>query len=388
MEKNRISKVDLIFENDGTLVNTVLDKVKKMNPDDIIMEMIDSGLKGRGGAGFPTGLKWKFTKAENSYDKYVVCNADEGEPGTFKDREILDRVPEKVFTGMAVAGYAIGARKGYMFLRAEYNFLLKGLIKKVEEFNKLLKDKGFDFNIEIRSGAGAYICGEESALFESIEGKRGEPRNKPPYPTVAGLFNKPTSINNVETLVYATVIMKYGAEKFKEMGTKDSRGSKVFSISGDTPNAGIYELELGMTVAAFVDEFGDGDTKAVQVGGASGICVPRKKFNDMIIGYEGVPTGGSMMLFNSSRSMYNVLKDYLEFFAEESCGQCTPCRVGCQQLLRGIEAVKKGEKDPSYLETLKKLAQTMKISAKCGLGQSVANPFISIVDNFREEIIY
>lgn len=388
MEKNRISKVDLIFENDGTLVNTVLDKVKKMNPDDIIMEMIDSGLKGRGGAGFPTGLKWKFTKAENSYDKYVVCNADEGEPGTFKDREILDRVPEKVFTGMAVAGYAIGARKGYMYLRAEYNFLLKGLIKKVEEFNKLLKDKGFGFNIEIRSGAGAYICGEESALFESIEGKRGEPRNKPPYPTVAGLFNKPTSINNVETLVYATVIMKYGAEKFKEMGTKDSRGSKVFSISGDTPNAGIYELELGMTVAAFVDEFGDGDTKAVQVGGASGICVPRKKFNDMIIGYEGVPTGGSMMLFNSSRSMYNVLKDYLEFFAEESCGQCTPCRVGCQQLLRGIEAVKKGEKDPSYLETLKKLAQTMKISAKCGLGQSVANPFISIVDNFREEIIY
>lgn len=388
MEKNRISKVDLIFENDGTLVNTVLDKVKKMNPDDIIMEMIDSGLKGRGGAGFPTGLKWKFTKAENSYDKYVVCNADEGEPGTFKDREILDRVPEKVFTGMAVAGYAIGARKGYMYLRAEYNFLLKNLNKKLDEFNKLLKDKGFDFNIEIRSGAGAYICGEESALFESIEGKRGEPRNKPPYPTVAGLFNKPTSINNVETLVYTTVIMKYGAEKFKEMGTKDSRGSKVFSISGDTPNAGIYELELGMTVAAFVDEFGDGDTKAVQVGGASGICVPRKKFNDMIIGYEGVPTGGSMMLFNSSRSMYNVLKDYLEFFAEESCGQCTPCRVGCQQLLKGIEAVKKGEKDPSYLETLKKLAQTMKISAKCGLGQSVANPFISIVDNFREEIIY
>lgn len=388
MEKNRISKVDLIFENDGTLVNTVLDKVKKMNPDDIIMEMIDSGLKGRGGAGFPTGLKWKFTKAENSYDKYVVCNADEGEPGTFKDREILDRVPEKVFAGMTVAGYAIGARKGYMYLRAEYNFLLKNLNKKLDEFNKLLKDKGFDFNIEIRSGAGAYICGEESALFESIEGKRGEPRNKPPYPTVAGLFNKPTSINNVETLVYATVIMKYGAEKFKEMGTKDSRGSKVFSISGDTPNAGIYELELGMTVAAFVDEFGDGDTKAVQVGGASGICVPRKKFNDMIIGYEGVPTGGSMMLFNSSRSMYNVLKDYLEFFAEESCGQCTPCRVGCQQLLKGIEAVKRGEKDPSYLETLKKLAQTMKISAKCGLGQSVANPFISIVDNFREEIIY
>jgi len=184
------------------------------------------------------------------------------------------------------------------------------------------------------------------------------------------------------------MIMKIGADKFRAMGTEDSRGGKVFSISGDTPNAGIYELELGMSVEDFVKEFGDGDTKAVQVGGASGMCVPRKKFADMIIGYEGVPTGGSMMLFNSSRSMYNVLKDYLEFFTEESCGKCTPCRVGCQQLLEGIEAVKHGEKHPSYLDSLKKLAETMKLSAKCGLGQSVANPFISIVENFREEIIY
>lgn len=388
MENKKLTKVDLIFENDGTCATTVLDKIKAMSQDDIIMEMIDSGLKGRGGAGFPTGLKWKFTKAENSFDKYIVCNADEGEPGTFKDREILDTVPSKVFAGMTIAGYAIGAKVGYLYLRAEYNFLLKKLNDKLDSFNATIKDKGFDFRIEIRSGAGAYICGEESALFESIEGKRGEPRNKPPYPTVAGLFGKPTVINNVETLVYATMIMKYGASKFKEMGTQDSRGSKVFSISGDTPNAGIYELELGMTVEDFVSDFGDGDTKAVQVGGASGMCVPRKKFADMIIGYEGVPTGGSMMLFNSSRSMYNVLKDYLEFFAEESCGQCTPCRVGCQQLLEGIEAVKRGEKHPSYLESLKKLAETMKLSAKCGLGQSVANPFVSIVDNFREEIIY
>ncbi|MDR2009609.1 MAG: hypothetical protein LBQ22_03925 [Bacteroidales bacterium] len=388
MEKNKLTKVDLIFEDDGKCPTGVLDKVKSMNPDEIIMNMIDSGLKGRGGAGFPTGLKWKFTKGENSFDKYVVCNADEGEPGTFKDREILDKVANKVYTGMAIAGYAIGAKKGFLYLRAEYNFLLKKLQKELTEFNKIIKEKGFDYNIEIRSGAGAYICGEESALFESIEGKRGEPRNKPPYPTVAGLFGKPTSINNVETLVYTTIIMKYGVEKFKEMGTQDSRGSKVFSISGDTPTAGIYELELGMTVEDFVSEFGDGDTKAVQVGGASGMCVPRKKFQDMIIGYEGVPTGGSMMLFNSTRSMYNVLKDYLEFFEEESCGQCTPCRVGCRQLLKGIESVKRGEKHPSYLEDLKKLAGTMKLSAKCGLGQSVANPFISIVDNFKEEIIY
>ncbi|MDD2635596.1 MAG: NADH-ubiquinone oxidoreductase-F iron-sulfur binding region domain-containing protein [Bacteroidales bacterium] len=388
MKNEKLTKVDLIFESDGTCVTTVLDKVRAMDQDDIIMEMIDSGLKGRGGAGFPTGLKWKFTKAENSFDKYVVCNADEGEPGTFKDREILDTVPEKVFVGMTIAGYAVGAKIGYLYIRAEYNFLLKKLNQKLDVFNEKIKDKGFDFTIEIRSGAGAYICGEESALFESIEGKRGEPRNKPPYPTVAGLFGKPTVINNVETLVYATMIMKYGAASFKLMGTQDSRGSKVFSVSGDTPNAGIYELELGMTVEDFVNDFGDGDSKAVQVGGASGICVPRKKFADMIIGYEGVPTGGSMMIFNSTRSMYNVLKDYLEFFAEESCGQCTPCRIGCQQLLKGIEAVKRGEKHPSYLDSLKKLAETMKLSAKCGLGQSVANPFSSIVDNFREEIIY
>jgi [NiFe] hydrogenase diaphorase moiety large subunit len=221
-----------------------------------------------------------------------------------------------------------------------------------------------------------------------MEGKRGEPRNKPPYPTVAGYNSKPTVINNVETLVYTTMICHMGPEKFKALGTNDSRGSKVFSVSGDTPKPGIYELELGMPLHEFVNEFGDGDAKAIQVGGASGHCVPRKKFNDTIIGFEGIPTGGSMMIFNSSRSMYNVLHDYLEFFTEESCGQCTPCRVGCQQLLKGIEAVKRGERPPAYLEDLKKLTATMKIAAKCGLGQSVGNPFNSIVDNFREEIIY
>jgi [NiFe] hydrogenase diaphorase moiety large subunit len=184
------------------------------------------------------------------------------------------------------------------------------------------------------------------------------------------------------------MICRLGAQQFKDMGTNDSRGSKVFSVSGDTPIAGIYELELGMTVQEFVDEFGDGDTKAVQVGGASGSCVPRKNFADTIIGFEGIPTGGSMMIFNSSRSMYNVLHDYLEFFAEESCGQCSPCRIGCQQLLKGIEAVKRKERNPQYLEDLKKLAATMKLASKCGLGQSVANPFTSIVDNFKEEIIY
>ena len=388
MVNKYLKRVDIIFTTEGIDPVKVVAKAIKRNPDDIILDMIDSGLKGRGGAGFPTGLKWKFTRNEDSFEKYVICNADEGEPGTFKDREILEKVPEKVFAGMAICGYTIGAREGFIYLRGEYNFLLKTLNEKLKYFNAELAKMGLEFVIGIRSGSGAYICGEESALFESMEGKRGEPRNKPPYPTVSGYLGKPTVINNVETLVYACMINRVGPEKFKSLGTDDSRGSKVFSVSGDTPHAGIYELELGMTVSDFVADFGDGDTKAVQVGGASGGCVPRKLFSETIIGYEGIPTGGSMMLFNSTRSMYNVLHDYLEFFTEESCGQCTPCRVGCQQLLKGIEAVKRGDKPPAYLNDLKKLAATMKISAKCGLGQSVANPFTSIVNNFREEIIY
>lgn len=387
MPDKKLKRVDLIFSEECNYKDILADSLKKSN-DDILKDILDSGLRGRGGAGFPTGLKWKFTSQEKSEEKYVVCNADEGEPGTFKDREILTRVPAKVFGGMAICGKVIGAKHGYIYLRGEYQFLKADLEKALEGFHASLKENDFDFQIHILMGSGAYICGEESALFESMEGKRGEPRNKPPYPTIAGFRSKPTVINNVETLVYSFMICRIGSKKFQELGTADSRGSKVFSISGDTPIPGIYELELGMSLEDFVEEFGDGDTKAVQVGGAAGFCVPRKKFKDTVIGFEGVPTGGSMMLFNSSRSMYNVLKNYVEFFEEESCGQCTPCRVGCQQLKKGIEAVKKGEKSAHYLETLQKLADTMKVTSKCGLGQSVANSFSSIVDNFKEEMIY
>ena len=386
MKNKGLTKVDLIF--DSIDIMKVMKKAFEMTSDEIIEQILASGLKGRGGAGFPTGLKWKYTAAEKDPEKYIVCNADEGEPGTFKDREILDRVASKVYAGMAIAGKAMGARKGFIYLRGEYRFLLPQLFIELHKFHKLINEIGYDFSIEYRMGSGAYICGEESALFESIEGFRGEPRNKPPYPTVSGLFSKPTSINNVETLVTAVMIIEKGPQEYVKLGTKDSRGSKVFSISGDTPIPGIFELELGMTVQEFVNEFGDGDTKAVQVGGASGFCVPRKKFGETIIGFEGVPTGGSMKLFNSSRSMYNVLHNYLDFFAEESCGQCTPCRVGCQQLLKGIEKVKKGDSKSTYLNELVKLADTMKVASKCGLGQSVGNAFKSIVENFREEIIY
>jgi len=386
MKNKGLNKVDLIFEKIDA--KEVLTRAFKMSSNEIIQQVLDSGLKGRGGAGFPTGLKWKYTAAEKEPEKYIVCNADEGEPGTFKDREILDRASYKVYGGMAIAGKAIGATRGIVYLRGEYRFLLPQLMKELEAFHKVIDEIGYKFRISYCLGSGAYICGEESALFESIQGERGEPRNKPPYPTTSGVFFKPTSINNVETLVTVMMIIKDGPETYVQLGTKDSRGSKVFSVSGDTPTPGIFELELGMSVLQFVNEFGDGDTKAVQVGGASGFCVPRKKFTETVIGFEGVPTGGSMKLFNSSRSMYNVLHNYLDFFAEESCGQCTPCRIGCQQLLKGVEKVKKGEVKSTYLNELVKLADTMKISSKCGLGQSVGNAFRTIVENFKEEIIY
>ncbi len=295
---------------------------------------------------------------------------------------------------MAVCGHVIGAKKGFIYLRGEYKYLEPELKKAIDEFEYYCKEIDFDFSISIFMGSGAYICGEETALLESMEGRRGEPRNKPPFPSQHGYLGKPTVVNNVETLVHAFTIFKYGAKKFYDLGVQYSRGTKLFSVSGDTPKPGIYELELGMSLQDFVYEFGDGDTKAVQVGGASGFLVPRKKFKDAAIGFKGkltgisLPTGGSMMLFNSSRSMFNVLDNYLEFFSEESCGQCTPCRVGCQQLLLGIKAVKRGDKPAVYLDKLMRLTETMQLTAKCGLGQSVANSFSSIVENFREEMIY
>jgi len=393
MGKKQLKRMDFIFAKEDNY-KEILSQALQTKNDDIVEEMINSGLKGRGGAGFPTGLKWKLTAEAKGKTKYVICNADEGEPGTFKDREILTQVSYKVLSGMAVCAKVIGAKKGYIYLRGEYKFLVPVLNKEIELFHNLCKENKLDFNIEIFLGSGAYICGEESALMESMEGKRGEPRNKPPFPTENGYMGKPTVVNNVETLAHTFTIFKYGATKFRDLGVQDSRGSKLFSISGDTPTPGIYELELGMTVQDFVDDFGDGDCKAVQVGGASGFLVPRKRFKETAIGYQGkltgisLPTGGSMMLYNSSRSMYNVLNNYLDFFQEESCGQCTPCRVGCQQLVKGIEAVKRGEKQATYLDVLLKLTDTMKVTAKCGLGQSVANSFQSIVDNFREEMIY
>ena len=310
MSSHNLKKTDIIFgichtsdDNQNILPGgvcktsrtkyTVLEEVIKKDPKDIINDIIESGLKGRGGAGFPTGYKWKFGAASPETEKYVICNADEGEPGTFKDRDILLKVPGKIYAGMAICGYCIKAKQGYIYLRGEYRYMIPELQKVLDEFHETIKKIGFDFHIDILLGSGAYVCGEETALMESMEGKRGEPRNKPPFPTIEGFRNKPTVINNVETFVNVVMIQKLGVDEFRKLGTQDSRGSKVFSVSGDTPIPGVYELELGMKLCDFVDEYGDGDTKAVQVGGASGFCVPRKKFDETIIGFEGIPTGGS-----------------------------------------------------------------------------------------------
>jgi len=383
----QLKRTELIFKEDIDYA-ALMRKVMKMGRDKFISDLIDSGLKGRGGAGFPTGLKWKIVKDDPNPVKYIICNADEGEPGTFKDKEILEKACEKVIWGMTLAAYITGAKEGYIYIRAEYKYLKNKLQIAIDRMDANIKTLGINFKLGLVFGAGAYICGEETALLQSMEGHRGEPTNKPPYPVNSGYLGKPTVVNNVETFVNAMIIAEIGSEEYKKLGTKASHGSKLFSVSGDCSKEGVFELEMGMTLQHFVDEFGDGDTKAVQVGGASGFCVPRKEFKNTIIGFEGVPTGGSMKVFNSSRSMYNILENYLIFFEEESCGQCTPCRVGTQQLLKGIQAVKRKEKPKSYLDELLRLAYTMKHASKCGLGRSVGNAFRSIIENFREEIVY
>ncbi len=387
MSDYQVKKVEYIFSkecNNKEILSAQFSRPKSQ----VIFDLIESGLKGRGGAGFLTGLKWKFAADQEGETKYVICNADEGEPGTFKDRKILTEVPCKVFSGMALCGHVVGATKGFIYLRAEYNYMKKKLQEDLDDFKKnIIVPLNLNFDIEIFSGSGAYVCGEETALIESMEGKRGEPRNKPPYPIAHGYLGKPTVVNNVETFASVMIVMNLGASAYKDLGTSDQRGSKLLSIACDTVKPGVYEIELGMRLSDFANEFGDGDTKAIQVGGVAGLCIPRKNFEKTIIG-EGQSSGGAIMLFNSTRSMYHVLHNFLEFYEEESCGQCTPCRIGCQQLLKGIEAVKSGKRPPEYLNQLMKLTETMKITAKCGLGQSVGNSFNSIVVNFREELIY
>lgn len=368
-------------------------KAVSMKRDEILFELRGSKLKGRGGAGFPTSTKWMLTAASISDEKYIICNADEGEPGTFKDRVLLVEYPELVFDGMVIAGYTIGAKTGIVYLRGEYEYLLKPLedyLKGMREDNLLGKDilgkEGFDFEIKIFLGSGAYVCGEETALIESMEGHRGEARNRPPYPVNTGYNGKPTSVNNVETLATIPHIILKGSEWFNSVGTDNSTGSKLFSISGDCENPGVYELPWGTTINELLELVNAKNTKAVQIGGASGFCYPKLQFNRKLA-YEDAATGGSIIIFNESRNMLGVLKNFMEFFVEESCGQCTPCRIGNTKLLEGIVMIEKGEHTFSYINKLKDLGKTMQVASKCGLGQSSPNSFISILENFKDEVL-
>jgi [NiFe] hydrogenase diaphorase moiety large subunit len=363
----------------------------KLGRENILFELKTSKLKGRGGAGFPTSTKWMLTAAAKAEEKFLVCNADEGEPGTFKDRVLLTEYPELVFDGMVIGGYTIGAKKGIVYLRGEYEYMLGELLTYLEQMREdnLLGEKilgkDFNFDIEIRLGSGAYVCGEETALIESLEGNRGEARNRPPYPVNTGFNGRPTSVNNVETLAAVPHILIKGGEWFATHGTDKSSGSKLFSISGDCEKPGVYELPWGTKIIDIIKLVGAKDTKAVQVGGASGICVPESQF-DRTLGYEDIATGGSIMIFNKDRDMIHILKNFMEFFVEESCGQCTPCRIGNVKLLEGVEMIEKNNYTFGYINELKELGKTMQVASKCGLGQSSPNPFISILDNFNDEV--
>ncbi|MEW6653276.1 MAG: NADH-ubiquinone oxidoreductase-F iron-sulfur binding region domain-containing protein [Bacteroidota bacterium] len=367
-------------------------KAVSLKREDILFELRESKLKGRGGAGFPTATKWTLVAAASAEEKYIVCNADEGEPGTFKDRVLLLEYPELVFDGMVIAGYVIGAKLGIVYLRGEYEYMLKSLedfLETMRTENLLGKNicgkAGFDFDIKIRLGSGAYVCGEETALIESLEGNRGEARNRPPYPVNTGFMGKPTTVNNVETFASVSHIVIKGGSWYCKQGTDKSTGSKLFSVSGDCDKPGVYELPWGTKISDLLQLVEAKNTKAVQVGGASGICIPKSQF-DRIFGYEDAATGGSIMIFNESRNMLHVLKNFMEFFVEESCGQCTPCRIGNVKLLEGVEMLEKHEYTFGYINKLKELGKTMQLSSKCGLGQSSPNAFLSILENFKEEI--
>ena len=375
--------------------------LREMTQDEVIDEIKKSGLRGRGGAGFPTGKKWELTKSYEADQKYVVCNADEGDPGAFMDRSILEGDPHSVLEAMEIAGFAIGANKGYIYVRAEYPIAVKRLkvaIKQAREYGFLGKNifnTGFDFDVEIRLGAGAFVCGEETALLESIEGKRGQPRIKPPYPAESGLWGKPTLINNVETFANITQIILKGADWFSTIGTENSKGTKVFALGGNVNNIGLVEVPMGTTLREIVYDIGGGipngrDFKAAQTGGPSGGCIPKEHL-DTPIDYESLKEIGSMMgsggliVMDDTKCMVSLAKFYLQFTVSESCGKCTPCRIGTKRMLEILERLCDGEADEYDVYKLEKLAVSIKKSSICGLGQSAPNPVISTLKYFRDE---
>ena len=381
-----------------------LEKVlMEMTPEEVIEEITKSGLRGRGGAGFPTGKKWFLTRNVEADQKYVVCNADEGDPGAFMDRSILEGDPHSVIEAMIIAGYSIGATKGYIYVRAEYPIAVHRFdvaIKQAREYNLLGKNifgTDFSFDIEIRLGAGAFVCGEETALLESIEGRRGQPRVKPPYPANSGLWGKPTLINNVETFANITRIILNGAEWYSKIGTETSKGTKVFALGGNVINTGLVEVPMGTTLREIVYDIGGGipnnrDFKAAQTGGPSGGCIPKEHL-DTPIDYESLKEIGSMMgsggliVMDDSKCMVNLAKFYLEFTVDESCGKCTPCRIGTKRMLEILEKICNGEGSLEDLRKLEELTITIPKTAICGLGQTAPNPVISTLKYFRDEYL-
>ena len=373
----------------------------EMTPQQVIDTMLASGLRGRGGAGFPTGLKWKFAAANAADQKYACCNADEGDPGAFMDRSVLEGDPHAVLEAMAIAGYAIGANQGYIYVRAEYPIAVKRLeiaIGQAREMGLLGKDifgSGFDFDIELRLGAGAFVCGEETALMTSIEGHRGEPRPRPPFPAVKGLFGKPSVLNNVETYANIPQIILKGPEWFSSMGTEKSKGTKVFALGGKIHNTGLVEVPMGTTLREIVEEIGGGvpngkKFKAAQTGGPSGGCIPASLI-DTEIDYDNLIAIGSMMgsggliVMDEDNCMVDIAKFFLEFTVDESCGKCTPCRVGTKRLYEMLDKITQGRGTLADLDKMEELCHYIKENALCGLGQTAPNPVLSTLRYFRDE---
>lgn len=395
-----------IEEYIGTDGYQALGKVlTEMTPEEVIQTILDSGLRGRGGGGFPTGMKWKLARniVPNADQKYVCCNADEGDPGAFMDRSVLEGDPHVVLEAMAIAGYAIGANQGYIYVRAEYPIAIKRLeiaIKQAREYGLLGKDifgTGFDFDIGLRLGAGAFVCGEETALMTSIEGNRGEPRPRPPFPAEKGLYQKPTILNNVETYANIPRIILNGAEWFASMGTEKSKGTKVFALGGKINNTGLVEVPMGTTLREVIEEIGGGipngkKFKAAQTGGPSGGCIPAEHF-DVPIDYDNLIAIGSMMgsggliVMDEDNCMVDIAKFFLEFTVDESCGKCTPCRVGTKRMLEILNKITNGQGTLEDIDKLEELCYYIKANALCGLGQTAPNPVLSTLRYFRDEYV-
>lgn len=377
--------------------------LSKMQPEDVIKVIKDSGLRGRGGGGFSTGVKWSLAAANKSNQKFVCCNADEGDPGAFMDRSILEGDPHVVLEAMAIAGYAIGASHGFIYVRAEYPVAVRRLkiaIKQAYDYGLLGKNifsSGFDFDIEIRLGAGAFVCGEETALMTSIEGKRGEPRPRPPYPAVKGLFGKPTILNNVETYANVPQIILNGANWFNSIGTEKAKGTKVFALGGKIRRTGLVEVPMGTTLREIVEEIGGGipndkEFKAAQTGGPSGGCIPAKYLNiemdyDNLLEIGSMMGSGGLIVMDESTCMVDIAKFFLEFTVDESCGKCTPCRVGTKRLLEMLTDITEGKADMQELEKMENLCHYIKENSLCGLGQTAPNPVLSTLQYFRDEYV-